>query len=98
MQIFQLSNGHKLTVDDFICSWLATKEMNRFISSSNHVNRQLLHADLGCGCGSVLMHIAWAFPPKQLKCIGIEAQKVSHSLCSRGIQWNLGCVQNLFIK
>ena len=29
--------------------------------------QQLQYVDLGCGCGSVLMHLAWAFPQREVR-------------------------------
>jgi tRNA1(Val) A37 N6-methylase TrmN6 len=107
-RLFQLANGHKLTVDDFICAWVAAEEMRKRgyglvttgmfgqlgmegtdkDASSN--NKTLFHhADIGCGCGSVLMTLAWAFP-EVIRSHGVEAQAVSFDLCRRGLQWNLG--------
>ncbi|KAL3907728.1 MAG: hypothetical protein SGILL_008755, partial [Bacillariaceae sp.] len=47
------------------------------------------HADLGTGCGSVLMMTAWAFLG-QIRSIGVEAQDVSFQCLQRGVEWNLG--------
>jgi len=131
-RIYQLANGHKLTVDDFLCAWYAAKELrNRgygvFKSNDNdddettagmfgqlppppspvssdddpnttnsnddvkdHNKTKIFHhADIGCGCGSVLMTMAWAFP-QTIRSHGVEAQEVSFDLCRRGLQFNLG--------
>ena len=98
-RIFQLTNGHKLTVDDFICAWVAAEEMRvkGFGPSSGPFGKQdggkfrkvFKHADLGCGCGSVLMTLAWAFPDC-IQSSGVEAQAVSFDLCKRGLTFNLG--------
>lgn len=45
--------------------------------------------DLGCGIGSVLMMVAWAFPEAQAK--GIEAQELSQSLARRSVAYNGAC-------
>lgn len=99
-RIFQLAGGHKLTVDDFVCAYVAAKEMKQ----RKNINRafgatpdfageasssSFSHADIGCGCGSVLMTLAWAFPGS-IRSYGVEAQAVSYRLCRRGLLWNLG--------
>jgi tRNA1(Val) A37 N6-methylase TrmN6 len=102
-RMYQLANGHKLTVDDFICAWVAAEEMrNRGygVATGNfgqtvvngddkHRSKTFRHADIGCGCGSVLMTLAWAFP-NTIQSHGVEAQQVSFQLCQRGLLWNLG--------
>ena len=103
-RIFQLANGHKLTVDDFLCARVACDEMRvrGYGPASNGPfgqewkeadelagRRKFHHADIGCGCGSVLMTMAWAFPGS-IQSHGVEAQIVSHRLCQRGIEFNLG--------
>eukprot|EP00466_Bigelowiella_natans_P019002 jgi/Bigna1/67932/fgenesh1_pg.5_\ len=100
-RIFQLAAGHKLTVDDFICAWVAAREMRDrgyggpafgqtpILCPSSSKIKKFRHADIGCGCGSVLMTLAWAFPGSVLS-FGVEAQKVSFNLLQRGLLWNLG--------
>jgi tRNA1(Val) A37 N6-methylase TrmN6 len=117
-RIYQLANGHKLTVDDFLCAWYAALEMRRRgygvqqqqqqpqgdgdgglgsgmfgqspPSNDDSSDKKVFHhADLGCGCGSVLMTMAWAFP-NTIRSHGVEAQEVSFDLCRRGLQFNLG--------
>ncbi len=98
-RIFQLANGHKLTVDDFLCAWMASEEMRKrgyglakegiFGQLEGSNNKIFHHADIGCGCGSVLMTLAWAFP-KVIRSHGVEAQAISYDLCRRGLLWNLG--------
>jgi tRNA1(Val) A37 N6-methylase TrmN6 len=98
-RLFQLANGHKLTVDDFICAWVAAKEVQSRgeyardykyfgCETATYNNKSFRHVDLGCGCGSVLMTLAWAFP--NMQSVGVEAQRVSYDLCRRGLLWNLG--------
>lgn len=96
-RIYQLASGHKLTVDDFICAWVAAEEIRsrgfgrsigafgELMNTENKFN----HLDCGCGCGSVLMTMAWAFPGS-IKSHGIEAQAVSFDLCKRGLEFNMG--------
>ena len=64
VQIFQLTSGHKLTVDDFFCAWVAVVQTRSIL---NPKKQQLQYVDLGCGCGSVLMHLAWAFPQREVR-------------------------------
>ena len=42
--------------------------------------------DLGCGLGSVLLHLAWSVPSATL--VGIEAQEVSFALLVRNVAHN----------
>ena len=150
-RIYQIADGNKLTVDDFVCAWVAAEEMrkqgygmnlhrsNPVIGSnsdddnnnSSHGNNKnggdanadadnegqkmfggrirmgkaneqkdenenknsnhylFNHADIGTGCGSVLMMTAWAFLG-EIHSVGIEAQEVSFGCLKRGLEWNLG--------
>jgi len=137
-RIFQIANGNKLTVDDFICAWVAAEEMRKrgygvqlhrdnakiiqdtsednncdeakmfggrtmkemgknydqlHSRNQNDVNGKndcgFNHADIGTGCGSVLMMIAWAFLG-EVQSIGVEAQSISYDCLRRGLEWNLG--------
>lgn len=42
--------------------------------------------DLGCGLGSVLLHLAWCLPEARL--VGVEAQAVSFALLQRNVAHN----------
>ena len=136
-RIYQIADGNKLTVDDFVCAWVAAEEMRKRgygsqLHSGNAVvkrcdfddrcndekmfggrigiekdhrrkqfddpnrhdafkgkDRWFKHADIGTGCGSVLMTIAWAFLG-EIRSIGVEAQSISFNCLSRGLEWNLG--------
>lgn len=113
-RIYQVANGNKLTVDDFVCAWVACHEMKtRGYGVRNKLDKkplfggisvpdaekaaaevppttpQFTHADLGTGCGSVLMMVAWAFLG-QIRSVGVEAQDVSFACLRRGLVWNLG--------
>ncbi|VEU38798.1 unnamed protein product [Pseudo-nitzschia multistriata] len=126
-RIYQISDGNKLTVDDFVCAWVAAEEMrkrghgsnlhrsNPVIAKKNDDNggiandgakmfggridapedkstskqHRFNHADIGTGCGSVLMMTAWAFLG-EIQSIGVEAQDVSFGCVKRGLEWNLG--------
>lgn len=120
-RIFQIADGNKLTVDDFVCAWVAAEEMrkrgygaelhkenptigdrgrmfggsdenlkqrNSTINCNLEKNR-FRHADIGTGCGSVLMMTAWAFLG-EIQSIGVEAQSISFNCLKRGLEWNLG--------
>jgi tRNA1(Val) A37 N6-methylase TrmN6 len=107
-RIFQLANGHKLTVDDFVCAWVAAEEMRSAglgpksgafgsTGTSSSAQKKFQHVDIGCGCGSVLMTLAWAFPNLIIS-HGVEAQKVSFDLCQRGLEFNLGKYHAAYLK
>jgi hypothetical protein len=119
-RIYQIADGNKLTVDDFVCAWVAAEEMRKrgygshlhrdnamigvdgkrmfggrdneekpSISDDGTANNRLFnHADIGTGCGSVLMMTAWAFLG-EINSVGIEAQKVSFDCLRRGLEWNV---------
>ncbi len=76
-RIFQKLDGHRWSLDDLLTAWFAVQ----------HAPDPVLHAlDLGCGIGSVLMMVAWAFP--QARCVGVEAQAVSAGLARRSVAYN----------
>ena len=86
-RIYQLAAGHKLTVDDYICAWVACEEMTKRGFGNNATF--FTHADIGCGCGSVLMTVAWYFQGSVVS-RGVEAQSVSFDLLQRSLLWNVG--------
>jgi tRNA1(Val) A37 N6-methylase TrmN6 len=125
-RIYQVANGNKLTVDDFICAYVAAQEMRKRGYGVQQQQRQqddddddadnvvkttygeimfggmqpkstnlqvekdyFTHADLGTGCGSVLMMIAWAFWG-HVRSVGVEAQEISFRCLNRGLEWNVG--------
>jgi len=118
-RIYQIADGNKLTVDDFVCAWVAAEEMRKrgygvelhkenpkirdgdagrmFGGKKSTANCNLpknndnrfRHADIGTGCGSVLMMTAWAFLG-EIQSIGVEAQSISFNCLKRGLEWNLG--------
>lgn len=77
-RIFQKKRGHRWSLDDFLTALIAIREGKHL-----DVTRT---ADLGCGIGSVLMMLAWAFP--QAECTGIEAQELSLGLARRSLRFN----------
>ena len=118
-RIFQIADGNKLTVDDFVCAWVTAEEMRKRgygadlhkenptmvgggkMFGGSHENpkqttincnlekNHFRHADIGTGCGSVLMMTAWAFLG-EIQSIGVEAQSISFNCLRRGLEWNLG--------
>lgn len=79
-RIFQKKRGHRWSLDDFATAWVAIR-MQR--ARSSPIARA---ADLGCGIGSVLMMIAWAFPDTIVH--GVEAQDLSVELARRSLAYN----------
>jgi tRNA1Val (adenine37-N6)-methyltransferase len=74
--LWQRKKGHRFSSDDVVTAWAA-------LQAAPHA-RSI--ADLGCGIGSVLLHMAWSLP--QSACVGIEAQQVSFDLVQRNIADN----------
>ena len=78
-RIFQKKRGHRWSLDDFLTAHVAIREGVR----RGGVARA---ADLGCGIGSVLMMVAWAFPEAQA--VGVEAQELSIGMARRSLDFN----------
>lgn len=76
VSVFQRRKGHRFSSDDMVTAWSAMQ-----VCPAPH--RVL---DLGCGLGSVLLHLAWSVPAASL--VGIEAQEVSYSLLERNVAHN----------
>ena len=138
-RLYQIAAGNKLTVDDFVCAWVAAEEVRKrgyggktprlplvgggstgtsdaaknettdqtWMFGENAVGEETAtlvggstsngstgagplfhHADLGTGCGSVLLMLAWAFG-KDIASVGIEAQSLSFQCARRGLEWNV---------
>ena len=78
--IFQTIKGHRYTTDDLSTAFVA-------ISTIKYNNIKISsHADLGCGLGSVLLFVAFAF--QDLKSIGFEAQELHVKLAKKSIHVN----------
>ncbi len=77
-RILQLRRGHRWSLDDLVTAWLAAT------SRDGRPTHRCL--DLGCGIGSVLMSVAWAF--REARCVGVEAQDRSFDLVSRSLRLN----------
>jgi len=74
--LFQRKRGHRFSSDDVVTAWAAMQLAPR--------PRRAL--DLGCGIGSVLLHVAWCAPEAEL--VGVEAQAVSFELLQRNVALN----------
>ncbi len=75
-RVFQRAKGHRFSSDDVATAyvaWHAAKASRRVI-------------DLGCGLGSVLLHLAWKLPEATL--VGVEAQAISFELLRRNVARN----------
>ena len=73
VRVFQRAKGHRFSSDDVATAYVA------FMARPNA--QRLL--DLGCGLGSVLLHLAWKLPRAQLT--GVEAQAMSFELLKRNV-------------
>ena len=76
VSVFQRTKGHRFSSDDVVTAWVA-------LQVCPDPTRVL---DLGCGIGSVLLHLAWSAPRSSL--VGVEAQPVSVALARRNVDHN----------
>ena len=76
MSVFQRIKGHRFSSDDVVTAWVAMQVCP--------APARVL--DLGCGLGSVLLHVAWSAPQSTL--VGVEAQAVSFALARKNIAHN----------
>lgn len=72
-RILQRAKGHRYSSDDLSTAYLAWHAR----PSAKSV------LDLGCGIGSVLLHLAWKMPDAKL--VGVEAQAISFALLERNV-------------
>jgi tRNA1Val (adenine37-N6)-methyltransferase len=72
-RIFQRAKGHRFSSDDLATAYVAWH--------ARPSARSVL--DLGCGIGSVLLHLAWKMPEASF--VGVEAQEVSFALLERNV-------------
>lgn len=70
----QRAKGHRFSSDDMVTAFVAC----RVAPDARRV------LDLGCGLGSVLLHVAWSLPNASL--VGVEAQAVSFALLERNLK------------
>lgn len=76
ISVFQRRDGHRFSSDDMVTAWAALQVCPE--------PRRVL--DLGCGLGSVLLHLAWSVPDALLD--GVEVQEVSYALLDRNLAHN----------
>jgi len=76
VRILQRAKGHRFSSDDVATAWVAA----RTAPDARRI------ADLGCGIGSVLLHLAWSLPEATL--VGVEAQAISFALLERNVERN----------
>ena len=76
LTIVQRAKGHRFSSDDMVTAYVACRRAPEA--------RRVL--DLGCGIGSVLLHLAWSLPAATL--VGIEAQEVSFALLTENVRRN----------
>lgn len=76
LSVFQRRKGHRFSSDDVITAWAALQVCP--------APARVL--DLGCGLGSVLLHLAWSLPDATLE--GVEVQDVSFELLRRNVAHN----------
>lgn len=74
--VYQRRRGHRFSSDDTVTAWVATQ----VCPTPRTV------CDLGCGLGSVLLHLAWSIPGAAL--VGVEAQAESFALAERNVAHN----------
>ena len=73
VRVYQRAKGHRFSSDDVATAYVA-------FSACPDAQRVL---DLGCGLGSVLLHLAWKLPRAELT--GVEAQAISFELLKRNV-------------
>lgn len=71
--LYQRKKGHRFSADDVVTAWVAAR-------AAPDAARIL---DLGCGIGTVLLHLAWTHRAARL--VGVEAQEVSFRLLQRNV-------------
>jgi tRNA1Val (adenine37-N6)-methyltransferase len=75
-RVFQRARGHRFSSDDVATAYVAWRAAG--------ASRRVI--DLGCGLGSVLLHLAWKLPEATL--VGVEAQAMSFELLRRNVARN----------
>lgn len=76
VRVFQRVAGHRFSSDDMVTAYVAARRR----PGARRI------CDLGCGLGSVLLHLAWTLQEATL--VGVEAQAVSFALLTRNVQRN----------
>jgi tRNA1(Val) A37 N6-methylase TrmN6 len=75
-RIRQRRRGHRYALDDTLVAWVAARQRPQA--------RTVL--DLGCGCGAVLLMLAYRLP--EARVYGLEAQEVSFALARDNVARN----------
>lgn len=73
VRVYQRAKGHRFSSDDVATAYVAFR--------ARPAARRVF--DLGCGLGSVLLHLAWKLPQAELR--GVEAQAMSFELLQRNV-------------
>src|SRR3954466_1534859 len=73
VRVYQRAKGHRFSSDDVATAYVAF--------TARPTARRVF--DLGCGLGSVLLHLAWKLPDAELW--GVEAQAMSFELLQRNV-------------
>lgn len=73
VRVYQRAKGHRFSSDDVATAYVAF--------AARPTARRVF--DLGCGLGSVLLHLAWKLPQAELW--GVEAQAMSFELLQRNV-------------
>ncbi|HRE89294.1 MAG TPA: methyltransferase [Myxococcota bacterium] len=76
VRVYQRVGGHRFSSDDMVTAYVAAERR----PGARRI------CDLGCGLGSVLLHLAWSLPEATL--VGVEAQAVSFSLLQKNVARN----------
>lgn len=76
LRVYQRVGGHRFSSDDMVTAFVA--------ATRSPLARRI--CDLGCGLGSVLLHLAWSLPDSHLT--GVEAQDTSFALVTRNVARN----------
>lgn len=76
-RIFQPKSGHRWSLDDLVTAYVAVTEGG---------GAPDVAIDLGCGLGSVLMLVAWAYP--ECRVVGFEAQAARAARARRSLKYN----------
>ena len=71
--LHQRAKGHRFSSDDLVTALIATR-------AAPDATRIL---DLGCGIGTVLLHLAWTH--RRATLVGIEAQTISYELLATNV-------------
>ena len=75
-RVLQRRKGHRSATDDVLAAWSA-------LAAAPHAERVL---DLGCGHGTVTLHLSEALPDAEF--VAVEVQEVSASLARRNMLLN----------